>query len=84
MAAYALCTPAVVLMIALLVGPILAVMALSLTDYQLGAKSLAFIGLENYAAMFGDRVFWISLTNTMIYVALSSPARCCLASVSRC
>ena len=49
MAAYALCAPAVSLMIALLVGPILAVLALSLTDYQLGAKSLAFVGLENYA-----------------------------------
>jgi multiple sugar transport system permease protein len=73
MAAYALCTPAVVLMIALLVGPILAVMALSLTDYQLGAKSLALIGFENYAQMFGDRVFWVSLANTLIYVAIVVP-----------
>lgn len=71
--AYFLCAPAVLLMLLLLIGPLLAVLALSATDYQLGARSLSFIGLDNYAAMFADRVFWISLTNTLVYVAIVVP-----------
>lgn len=71
--AYALCAPAVTLMLVLLIGPMLAVLVLSLTDYQLGARSLSFIGLDNYAEMFADRVFWRSLTNTLIYVAIVVP-----------
>lgn len=71
--AYALCAPAVSLMLLLLIGPILAVLGLSLTDYQLGARSLSFIGLDNYAEMFADRVFWRSLTNTLVYVVIVVP-----------
>lgn len=71
--AYALCTPAVVLMLTLLVGPILAVVALSVTDYQLGAQTMSFIGLDNYAEMFGDRVFRTSLINTLLYVGTVVP-----------
>jgi len=73
LAAYALSTPAVVLMLLLLIGPLLAVVVLSLTDYQLGAKTLSFIGLGNYSEMFSDRVFWKSLYNTLIYVGIVVP-----------
>ncbi len=62
-----LAAPAVALMLLLLVGPLAVVLALSLTDYQLGAETLAFIGLDNYVAMAGDRVFWKSLRNTALY-----------------
>ena len=41
------------------------VIALSFTDYQLGAPSFSWIGLSNYQEMFADRVFWISLRNTL-------------------
>lgn len=71
--AYALCGPAVFLMLLLLIGPVLGVVALSLTDYQLGARTLSFIGLDNYAEMVGDRVFRTSLVNTLVYVAIVVP-----------
>jgi multiple sugar transport system permease protein len=47
---------------------------MSLTDYQLGAPSWAFVGFANYLELYGDRVFWTSLTNTLVYVAIVVPA----------
>lgn len=73
LAAYALSAPAVLLMLLLLIGPLLGVAILSLTDYQLGARSLSFIGFSHYAELFADRVFWTSLVNTLIYVAIVVP-----------
>jgi multiple sugar transport system permease protein len=72
-AAYALTAPALVLMLLMLIGPLAGVIALSFTDYQLGAPSFAWIGLSNYQEMFADRVFWISLKNTLTYVAVVVP-----------
>ncbi|HPU51443.1 MAG TPA: sugar ABC transporter permease [Burkholderiaceae bacterium] len=71
--AHALSAPAVALMLLLLVGPLVVVLGLSLTDYQLGADALSFIGLDNYIAMAGDRVFWKSLRNTAIYSLVVVP-----------
>ena len=72
-AAYGLAAPAFVLMLMMLIGPLAGVVALSFTDYQLGAPSFAWIGLSNYYEMFADRVFWISLKNTLTYVAVVVP-----------
>jgi multiple sugar transport system permease protein len=66
--------PAVVLMGLMLMGPVLAVLAMSLTDYQLGATSWGFIGLKNYHDLFTDKVFWTSLKNTLVYVAIVVPS----------
>jgi multiple sugar transport system permease protein len=71
--AYALAAPALSLMLLMLLGPLAAVIALSFTDYQLGAPAFAWIGLTNYQEMFADRVFWISLRNTLTYVAIVVP-----------
>src|SRR5262245_57357213 len=46
-AAYALTAPALALMLLMLIGPLAGVIALSFTDYQLGAPSFAWIGLSN-------------------------------------
>lgn len=70
----AMAAPAVALMCLLLLGPLLGVFALSLTDYQLGSPTFSWIGLANYQEMFSDRVFWISLRNTLTYVAIVVPA----------
>ena len=66
--------PAIFLMAVFLIGPLLAVMALSFTDYQLGAPSLSFAGLANYAEMTDDDTVRISLANTLLYVAIVVPA----------
>lgn len=72
-AALAMSAPAIVLMLLMLIGPLCAVIALSFTDYQLGAPSFAWIGLANYQEMLEDRVFWIALTNTVVYVTIVVP-----------
>lgn len=70
---YGLVAPALALMLMMLLGPLAGVIALSFTDYQLGAPSLSWIGLANYHEMFGDKVFWTSLRNTLVYVGIVVP-----------
>lgn len=72
-AGYAFATPALVLILVLLIAPIIVVFMMSLTDYQLGALDWSWVGLGNYAEIFSDRVFLRSLGNTFIYVAIVVP-----------
>jgi len=74
LATISLLLPAVALMLLLLIGPVATVVVMSLTDYQLGAAAWSFVGLHNYVELFGDRVFWQSLRNTLMYVAIVVPA----------
>lgn len=71
--AWSLALPATILMILLLLGPALGAVILALTDWQFGAASFSWIGLGNFAEMAGDRVFWRSLGNTLIYIGLVVP-----------
>ena len=68
-----LTAPALVLMVVFLIGPLLAVIALSFTNYQLGAPSLSFVGIANYIEMTEDETVRISLANTLIYVGVVVP-----------
>ena len=72
--ALALSFPALFLMFLLLIGPVITVLVMSFTDYQLGASAVGFVGLDNYHDLFADRVFWKSLGNTLRYVAIVVPA----------
>ena len=65
--------PAVLLMLVFLVAPLLCLIVLSFTDYQLGAPSISLVGLANYEEMAGDDTVRISITNTLIYVAIVVP-----------
>lgn len=65
--------PALILLLLFLIGPLICVALLSLTDYQLGAATLNYVGSKNYTEMFSDRVFKKSLTNTLLYVAIAVP-----------
>lgn len=71
--AWMLAMPALFLMAMLLLGPLLAVVVLSFTDYSLGNASLAWRGLENYQAMLGDDIFYKSIGNTLVYVGIVVP-----------
>jgi len=73
LAAYALLGPGIVLMFVLLIGPLMSVFALSFTDYQLGERTIAFIGMRNFQALVGDPVFWKALGNTALYVCIVVP-----------
>lgn len=77
--AYRFVVPAALLMLAFTLAPVALVALISLTDWQLGADSLAFVGLANYAELLQDRVFWKSLRNTFTYVAIYVPASLLLA-----
>lgn len=72
-AALPLVAPIVVLMLLLLVLPTAAMIGLSLTDAELGATSIAFIGLDGYREVLADRTFLISAKNTLFYVAVVTP-----------
>lgn len=54
-------------------GPLLFSLFGSFTNYDVTSQ-MDFIGLDNYRRMFtNDRLFWISLGNTLYYVAISVP-----------
>jgi multiple sugar transport system permease protein len=69
----ALSAPAVATMIIFIFGPLIAVILFSFTDWQLGRSEFSFASLENYAALFRDPLFWLSLGNTLLYVVIVIP-----------
>ncbi|KXF75307.1 ABC transporter permease [Paramesorhizobium deserti] len=71
--AWQLAAPAIMLILLLVLLPTLAVFVFSLTNYELGYDDFQFIGFENYAELFGDRTFLISLKNTTLYTAIVAP-----------
>jgi multiple sugar transport system permease protein len=73
LAAWALSGPAVFMMWAMLLGPTVAVVVLSFTDWTFGMPTIAWVGLENYLEMIGDETFWKTLRNTLVYVAFVVP-----------
>jgi multiple sugar transport system permease protein len=70
---YFLSTPALVLMVLFLIGPVLAVLFLSFTDWQLGEEAMHFVGSGNYASLFNDPLFLHSLGNTAAYILMTVP-----------
>lgn len=72
-AGWALAGPAIVLMWLMLLGPAVVVIVMSLTDWTFGAPTVAWIGWGNYVELWSDRVFWVSLRNTLAYVAFTVP-----------
>lgn len=71
--AVALAGPAFVLLFALVLLPCLAVLGLSLTDWQLGARTLHVVGLDNFRELMGDPVFRRSFGNTLLFTAVVVP-----------
>jgi multiple sugar transport system permease protein len=72
--AYWFATPSIILLVGTMLAPIVAMIAMSFTDYELGALDFSFLGLDNYATLWGDKTFWRALVNTLYYVALVVPA----------
>jgi multiple sugar transport system permease protein len=69
-----LVAPSALALLLLFIGPTIAVFVIAMTDWQLGADVLSFVGLENFRALFRDREFFTSLANTLIYAVLVVPA----------
>lgn len=73
LAAMGLAAPAFLLLLILFILPSLAVFAIAVTDWQFGAKTLSFVGLRNFQALFVDETFRRSFVNTMVFVAVAVP-----------
>lgn len=69
--------PALLLLLVFFFLPVIAGLLLGLTDfdiYAIGSPGNArFVGLENYARLLTNDVFWRSLGNTLFFVALGGP-----------
>jgi multiple sugar transport system permease protein len=74
MAAAVLAGPAFLLLFALVLLPCAAVLVISLTDWQLGARTLHLVGLDNFVELLTDPVFRRSLCNTLVFAAAVIPA----------
>lgn len=65
--------PAVLLLLAIYILPMLFLAVFSITDYQLGALSTRFVGLKNFSDAFSDPVFIRATVNTLLYAAIVIP-----------
>lgn len=71
--AYCLVAPAALLLLLLFVLPVAAVLVISVTDWQFGARTMSFVGVRNFTEIFADKVFRASLINTILYVLMVVP-----------
>lgn len=69
---YIFISPWLLGLIVFLIGPIIASLYLSFTEYKPGLTPV-WVGLSNYVRMFGDELFYHSLRVTTIYTVLSVP-----------
>ena len=68
--------PAGVLLVLFFVVPVALGFALSFTNARLiSPKPLEFVGLDNFARLLDDPVFWTSLRNTLLFAAVIVPAQ---------
>lgn len=65
--------PAVVLLLAIYIIPMIVLAIFSVTDYQLGALSTKFVGLQNFQKAFSDPVFLRAMANTVLYAVIVIP-----------
>ena len=72
-AAYLLAAPGAFALLTLFLGPALAVFGIALTDWELGADRLAFVGLANFHTLLVDPVFLASAKNTVVYALVVVP-----------
>jgi len=76
-AAWLFTAPALIVIGAFFFVPVLAALALSLTDFDLYAladlRNLRFVGLGNYVDILQTPLFWKSLLNTLYFVGVGVP-----------
>jgi multiple sugar transport system permease protein len=71
MLGYALLLPAFVLIVVLVGYPAFLALLFSFQKKLIGAPEAPWVGFANYAALFGDRVFWIVVQNVFVFTACS-------------
>ena len=79
-AAHIFVAPAVILLIAFLVVPMIYTVYFSGFKYQImRPDAMKFIGFENYQKLFSDKNFWLALKNTVYFTVIVVPCQCALA-----
>lgn len=79
-AAYIFTVPAMFLLVAFLVVPVLYTVRYSLFQYKIiRPEGMTFIGLGNYIRLFSDEKFWLALKNTVYFTVLVVPLQCVMA-----
>ena len=73
LSACALIGPAMFLLLVLFILPAMAVLAIAATDWQFGARTLGFVGLQNFAQLLEDETFRRSFLNTLVFVGATVP-----------
>ena len=77
-AAWILAGPALLVIAVFFALPVVAGLALSLTDFDIYAladlSTLRFVGLRNYAQLLQTPLFWQALANTLYFVVVGVPA----------
>ena len=64
-------TPAVGLLLVFLTYPLGLGLWLAFTDTKIG-RAGEYVGLENFESLYHDRIFWLSVTNTLFYTAVAT------------
>ena len=68
-----LAAPAALGLLLLIVAPTLAIFVIAMTDWQLGAGAVRFVGLQNFRILVLDPEFYNSLRNSIFYTAVVVP-----------
>ena len=76
--AYLFLTPFFIGLVAFILGPVVAALAISFTSWDLLSPPV-WIGLDNYRAMASDALFWTALQNTLYFTVVSVPLGLALA-----
>ena len=76
-AAWCFVAPALIVIAVFFVLPVLAALAMSLTDFDIYALAdignLRFVGLANYSRLLETPLFWQALGNTAFFVVVGVP-----------
>lgn len=73
LAAWILAGPSVFFLFILYCLPVIGVFVIAFTDWQFGAATLSFVGLDNFREVIADEDFRSSLRNTAIYLLIVVP-----------
>jgi multiple sugar transport system permease protein len=77
LAGWVFVAPAVIALAVFFAIPVLAALAMSLTDFDIYAladlRNLRFVGLDNYAQLLQNPLFWQALGNTLFFVVVGVP-----------